>query len=62
MTVLGLIAGLSVFISLVFWAMGAPWILPFALFETVVLLAAFVCHAKTVGGREGSLPSKSLLG
>jgi uncharacterized membrane protein len=48
MTVLGLIAGLSICISLVFWAIGAPLILPFALIESLLLLAAFVCHAKSV--------------
>ena len=47
MGMLGLIAGVSIFIGLVFWAMGAPWILPFALLESLLLLVAFVCHAKT---------------
>jgi uncharacterized membrane protein len=49
MVVLGLIASLSVFMGLVFWAVGAPWILPFALLESVVLALAFVCHAKSIG-------------
>jgi uncharacterized membrane protein len=48
MTVLGLIAGVSVCISLVFWVIGAPLILPFALLETLLLVLAFVCHAKAV--------------
>jgi uncharacterized membrane protein len=47
MGMIGLIAGVSIFIGLVFWAMGAPWILPFALLESLLLLVAFVCHAKT---------------
>lgn len=49
MAVLGLIAGLSVFIGLVFWTIGAPWVLPFALLESVVLVLAFVCHARSIG-------------
>ena len=48
MTVLGLIAGVSICISLVFWVIGAPLILPFALLETLLLVLAFVCHAKAV--------------
>ena len=47
MIALGLVAGTSIFISLVFWFMGAPWVLPFALVETLVLAAAFVFHART---------------
>ena len=47
MIALGLVAGTSIFISLVFWVMGAPWVLPFALVETLVLGAAFVFHART---------------
>lgn len=48
MVVLGSMAGLSIFIGLVFWVMGAPWILPFALIETLVLVVAFVYHARAV--------------
>ena len=48
MTVLGLIAGVSICISLVFWVIGAPLILPFALLETLLLVVAFVCHARAV--------------
>ena len=48
MTVLGLIAGVSICISLVFWVIGAPLILPFALLESLLLVFAFVCHAKAV--------------
>jgi uncharacterized membrane protein len=48
MTVLGLIAGVSVLIGIVFWVMGAPWILPFALLESLLLAVAFVCHARAV--------------
>ena len=48
MTVLGLIAGVSICIGLVFWAIGAPLILPFALIETLLLVLAFVCHGKAV--------------
>jgi uncharacterized membrane protein len=48
MTVLGLIAGVSICIGLVFWAMGAPLILPFALIESLLLVVAFVYHAKAV--------------
>lgn len=47
MIALGLVAGTSIFISLVFWAMGAPWILPFALMETLLLSVAFLWHART---------------
>ena len=48
MTVLGLIAGVSICISLVFWVIGAPLILPFALLESLLLVVAFVCHARAV--------------
>jgi uncharacterized membrane protein len=48
MTVLGLIAGVSICISLVFWVIGAPLILPFALIESLLLVAAFVYHAKAM--------------
>jgi uncharacterized membrane protein len=47
MAVLGLIAGVSILISLMFWIMGAPLILPFALVELLLLAGAFVCHART---------------
>ncbi len=47
MAVLGLMASISILISLVFWVMGAPLILPFALIESLLLAVAFVCHAKT---------------
>jgi uncharacterized membrane protein len=47
MAVIGLIAGVSIVISLVFWVMGAPLILPFALIESLLLAIAFVCHART---------------
>jgi uncharacterized membrane protein len=47
MAVLGLVAGVSILISLVFWVMGAPLILPFALIESLLLAVAFVCHART---------------
>jgi uncharacterized membrane protein len=47
MSVLGLIAGVSILISLLFWIMGAPLILPFALLESLLLGLAFVCHART---------------
>lgn len=47
MAVLCLLAGVSILISLVFWVMGAPFILPFALIESLLLAVAFVCHAKT---------------
>ncbi len=48
MTVLGLIASMSICIGLVFWVMGAPLILPFALIESLLLVVAFVCHARAV--------------
>jgi uncharacterized membrane protein len=47
MTAMGLVAGVSILIGFVFWLLGAPWILPFALIESLLLLVAFVCHAKT---------------
>jgi len=47
MAVLGLVASVSILISLVFWVMGAPLILPFALIESLLLAVAFVCHART---------------
>ena len=51
-TVLGSLIALSLVIGLAFWAMGAPWILPFAGLETVALLAAFVLHARTVNDKD----------
>ena len=48
MMVLGLIAGVSICISLVFWVIGAPLILPFALVESLLLVAAFLYHAKAM--------------
>ena len=48
MTALGLIAGVSICIGLVFWIIGAPLILPFALLESLLLLVAFVFHARAV--------------
>ncbi len=48
MGMLGLIASVSILIGIVFWVMGAPWILPFALLESLLLAVAFVCHAKAV--------------
>lgn len=48
-TVLGVIAGVSLLIGLLFWAMGAPWVLPFSLLESLLLAAAFFIHAQTVG-------------
>jgi uncharacterized membrane protein len=47
MAVLASIAGVSILISLMFWVMGAPLILPFALIESFVVGVAFVCHART---------------
>ena len=47
-TVLGLIAGVSLLIGLLFWAMGAPWVLPFSLLESLLLAVAFFIHAQTV--------------
>ena len=48
MTVLGMVGGVSICISLVFWVIGAPLILPFALLESLLLVVAFVCHARAV--------------
>lgn len=48
MMVLGLIAGVSICISLVFWVIGAPLILSFALVESLLLVAAFLYHAKAM--------------
>ena len=48
MAALGLAAGVSICIGLVFWVIGVPLILPFALLETLLLMVAFVCHAKAV--------------
>lgn len=47
MAVLGLMAGVSILIGLMFWIMGAPLILPFALMESLLFGGAFVCHART---------------
>ena len=47
-TVLGLIASVSLAIGLLFWAMGAPWVLPFSLLESLLLAIAFFIHAQTV--------------
>ncbi len=46
--VLGLIAGVSLLIGLLFWAMGAPWVLPFSLLESLLLAVAFLIHARNV--------------
>jgi uncharacterized membrane protein len=46
-TVLGLIAGVSLLIGLLFWAMGAPWVIPFSLLESILLAVAFYIHAQT---------------
>jgi uncharacterized membrane protein len=48
MAVLGLVAGVSICIGLVFWVIGAPLVLPFALIESLLLVVAFVCHARAV--------------
>jgi uncharacterized membrane protein len=48
MTVLGLIGGVSICISMVFWVLGAPLILPFALIESLLLGAAFLYHARAM--------------
>jgi len=47
-TALGLIAGISISISIFFWFVGVPWILPFALLETILITIAFIIHAKSV--------------
>ncbi len=47
LSVLGLIAGASMLIGLLFWAIGAPWVLPFSLLESTLLAAAFFIHAQT---------------
>jgi uncharacterized membrane protein len=62
MSIMGLVAGVSILIGLVFWFMGAPWILPFALIESLLLAIGFVCHAKTVSDfDEITLNEKHLL-
>jgi uncharacterized membrane protein len=48
MTVLGMVGGVSICISLAFWVIGAPLILPFALLESLLLAIAFVYHARAV--------------
>lgn len=48
MTVLGMVGGVSICIGLAFWAIGAPLILPFALLESLLLVLAFLCHARSV--------------
>ena len=45
---LGVIAGVSLSIGLLFLAMGAPWVLPFSLLESILLAVAFFIHAQTV--------------
>ena len=45
MTVFGVLAGLSLTIGLVFWAMGAFFVLPFAQMETLLLAVTFLYHA-----------------
>ncbi len=58
---LGLIASVSIFISLVFWSMGAPWILPFALIESLLLAVAFICHVKAISDTYSTQPNKEVL-
>jgi uncharacterized membrane protein len=48
MTVLGMVGGVSICIGLAFWVIGAPLILPFALLESLLLVVAFLCHARSV--------------
>jgi uncharacterized membrane protein len=48
MTIFALLAGLSVTIGLVFWAMGAFLVLPFALMETLLLAVTFLYHARSL--------------
>lgn len=53
MAVMGVLAGLSLFIALGFWVVGAVCILPFSMLEVFVLAAAFICHARTLTQRRG---------
>ncbi len=48
MAVFGVLAGLSVTIGLVFWALGAFLVLPFALMETLLLAFTFLYHARSL--------------
>jgi uncharacterized membrane protein len=48
MTVFGVLAGLSLTIGLVFWAMGAFLVLPFALMETLLLAVTFLYQARSL--------------
>ena len=48
MKVLVLITSVSIFLSLVFWSIGAPWILPFALIESLL--------SQLAGGAGGVAP------
>ena len=52
MAVLGGLVGLSLFIAMAFWSVGAVWILPFSMLEVLVLAVAFVCHVRALGGDE----------
>jgi len=46
--VLGGVSAWSLLISLGFWAMGAPRVLPFAGLEVLLLLGAFAVHSRRV--------------
>jgi uncharacterized membrane protein len=48
LTALGLIVGVSISIGTLFWFIGVPWILPFALLETILIAIAFIIHAKSL--------------
>lgn len=47
-TALGLVVLVSLLIGVAFWRMGAPWVLPFAGLESLLVVAAFVVHARSV--------------
>jgi uncharacterized membrane protein len=47
-TVFGALAVLSVTIGLLFWALGAFLVLPFALMETLLLAVTFLYHARSL--------------
>ena len=60
-SIFGVLAGLSVTIGLVFWAMGATLVLPFAVMETLLLGVTFLYHARSLANYDDVLLNDSFL-
>jgi uncharacterized membrane protein len=61
MSIFGVLAGLSVTIGLVFWAIGATLVLPFAVMETLLLGFTFLYHARSLANYDDVLLEDSFL-